>query len=1259
MIRLLEVLTGQKLKVQRGNLVFHRRNNISTVLELLQDTRAVKLVNISSDDIEGGNPKLTLALIWLIALNFNGHQLVNNLGATSLEKNLLQWASGYTEKYGLQVVNFHSSWSDGRAFLYILQETLPRGTVPLTKLTALPPIGRLQQAFSIARQHLSIDQLLDPEDVHTTKPDKKSILMYVMSIYHALESRSGTSDRGESDHEDMEAAVCEIPREESFNFTDKAAVSEQVAEQSSCSTSRPISTATNTSLEISGYQTAIEEVLTLLLESEDILSRDIPRFHDLEDAKAKFREHEEFMLKLSHHQRYVGSALEEGARLISESQFSGTTGLNMDEQNEIKQQMFLLNERWETLRIQAMDVQSKIHSQLAAVESRKIEDLRQFLTETEDRISRYGSVKLSASNLEQHYSELTQLKEDLEQQQKLVDSLGNLIVIVDDETQNFHDLEDKLAALGERWSHVVHWAQTRLGTVHERIGMQSQFGRLKAWINARERDLKLMESKDVSEMGDVIKRIRELEYCSTDLDSCAKQITELDVKIRSLVSSDDEFAAQLSQGNEDLIDRSDALRQIIEVQKTRLAEMGFEFSGVAEKPTNWDDYQGSGDCEQYSYDPMMSKRAKTEKTDKILDLELKIIDMLNFVDSFSSALSAIKDNGDVESTLQQLKGLLKQRIQEYGDTHELLEQCKIESDANLSVEEKQLHAIGSKYDEFVFRLEDIDKSVFVDQMNQRFRKSLTGLKLVLAELRDWFQHNGNAATVDELETKLLNMDSLSADIMETKKLCENNTDPQFLDWKSDFEQFLQSWKDMQMAIQRMMAEQSADPERSAEVEKWLEECDRIKVICGEIAAMNANIVTLNELSEKLHLVDHEELESALRKRAVDAVRDVKSKIMSQTIIVENVHHFRKEYENTESEIEKVANAINNIAEQEVDQINEKGIEIKKLEIDIISLKNFCEIITTNDYPKYTEQMKSIVAKHSKLVELYKEKRATIKSSPATKSRTVVVQIDEIEKWLNSLEKEMQPLQMQLISSPNELFKQKLKYQGVKEVCDAKTVQFKSLNETASEILIEVDEKENMKRSDSITNMVKALTKLNSYWNEMTNEIYNKAATLERVSSQLGEFRTLIAQENGYLDKLEQVLNKSLETAADAEEICEELDDLENIIRNHSSERLQKIEEIGNELIEVQFMASNILADINAVQSRWEDLQEIANTRAHVLDNAAKEAQSSESKVSYLQDWIAKVDVILDNHLENDVGIEDLPHDFQVRSIDLDFALLDG
>lgn len=52
-----------------------------------------------------------------------------------------------------------------------------------------------------------------------------------------------------------------------------------------------------------------------------------------------------------------------------------------------------------------------------------------------------------------------------------------------------------------------------------------------------------------------------------------------------------------------------------------------------------------------------------------------------------------------------------------------------------------------------------------------------------------------------------------------------------------------------------------------------------------------------------------------------------------------------------------------------------------------------------------------------------------------------------------------------------------------------------------------------------------------------------------------------------------------------------LQDLENSIRNHSEERLDKIKELGNELIEHECMAESILADVKSVTDRWDLLQQ--------------------------------------------------------------------
>lgn len=49
-------------------------------------------------------------------------------------------------------------------------------------------------------------------------------------------------------------------------------------------------------------------------------------------------------------------------------------------------------------------------------------------------------------------------------------------------------------------------------------------------------------------------------------------------------------------------------------------------------------------------------------------------------------------------------------------------------------------------------------------------------------------------------------------------------------------------------------------------------------------------------------------------------------------------------------------------------------------------------------------------------------------------------------------------------------------------------------------------------------------------------------------------------------------------------------DLENSIRNHSEERLEKIEELGNELIEYECMIECVTADVKSVTERWNQLQ---------------------------------------------------------------------
>lgn len=357
------------------------------------------------------------------------------------------------------------------------------------------------------------------------------------------------------------------------------------------SNQRPLSTATNCSVEIGDYQTAIENVLEKLLKAEETIDKDTTPPTDLNDSRKEFQNHEEFMLKLAEYQVSVGSALEEGTKLLTES-----SGLSNEEQNEIKHQLFLLNERWEALRIKALDTQTKVHRQLAKMQFVKVDELKKFLTSTEDRLSRMSDMGPGPDELRNQMEEHKKLQADLEAQQKLVESLSNLVIIEDSEY--FRDLEDKLVALEERWSHVAKWTSTRWENLQDLsfkwTKLAEQHRITNQWLDSREASLKSMEGKDIVEIGEAMDRIKCLQFVKNDLEKLQNSVETMEATVTNLKDSS-LSTLNVSDKIESINDRIEALNLILEVQQNRIENMGFHFEITNPKkvaiPTGWENFE--------------------------------------------------------------------------------------------------------------------------------------------------------------------------------------------------------------------------------------------------------------------------------------------------------------------------------------------------------------------------------------------------------------------------------------------------------------------------------------------------------------------------------------------------------------------------------------------------------------------------------------------------------------------------------------------
>ncbi|KAL3268199.1 hypothetical protein HHI36_007324 [Cryptolaemus montrouzieri] len=219
LLALLEVLSGEKLPVERGRILRrpHFLSNANTALQFLQNKR-IKLVNINASDLVDGRPPVVLGLIWTIILYFqieeNSRALeylalwgsqssLESAGTTAsrdkwkmgARKTLLNWvANALPRDSGIEVRDFGASWRDGVAFLAII-DAIKKNIVDIAALKRETNRIRLETAFDVAESELGITRLLDPEDVDVPKPDEKSIMTYVAQFLNKYpEPGSGQQD---------------------------------------------------------------------------------------------------------------------------------------------------------------------------------------------------------------------------------------------------------------------------------------------------------------------------------------------------------------------------------------------------------------------------------------------------------------------------------------------------------------------------------------------------------------------------------------------------------------------------------------------------------------------------------------------------------------------------------------------------------------------------------------------------------------------------------------------------------------------------------------------------------------------------------------------------------------------------------------------------------------------------------------------------------------------------------------------------------
>ncbi|XP_078699259.1 dystrophin-like isoform X33 [Branchiostoma floridae x Branchiostoma belcheri] len=1284
LLSLLEILCGTKLAREKGRMRVHYLNNVNRALQVL-DKHNVKLVNISSNDIVDGNPKLTLGLVWSIILHWQVKDVMKDVMAdlqqSNLEKTLLAWCRQTTQGYrSVDIVNFTSSWRDGYAFNALIHKYRP----DLFDYNILSKMGtekRLDHAFKVAHEHLNIDRLLDPEDVNVEIPDKKSIIMYVTLFFQVLPHQKITQEA----------------MQEALEVSAPGYAAKQTAGAPRASPARQRS-----GVDLGAYQNALEEVLAWLLAAEEKLQHQGDISDLVDDVKDQFHEHESFMMELTSHQSRVGSVLQAGNQLIMEGK------ITEDEENEIREQMSLLNSRWEVLRVQSMDRQSKLHEVLMNLQQKQLDQLDAWLSGTEQRIKVMDTQGIGPDldQVRRQVEEHKTLQEGLETQQLQVNSLTHMVVVVDENSPEnaTQALEAQLQNLGERWAWVCKWTEDRWMVLQEVLVRWQVFNLEQMdfddWLTDKEGALQTMQHANLNDPNVIVAQVKKLKILEHEMEAKQPTFQVLSQKAAEVVQHLDRSSSAVEgiQGKiEEFTQRWDAIVQKME----NYSKLMSASAAVPKKTTTITETvtKMTQKLTQKTPPPPPPKKPVSQQRRRF---ESEITTLLAWIDdtetlllspaytnpATSNSLQAQTDKfNQLDENIMSYQGRV-QTIQETGVT--LIE----EEDDKIQLETR-LNTFMERWNEICVLINDRKRKLQMARLCKQFYTELEVLREVTGKKMTWLQEQDKPSDdavkikqqMDELQVEVTDMAAHSERVEQLNslgsQLADSSDPPKNL--QQDLTQFQLQWEELvaKMAAREKdltKALEQAPPKQFLEAMKALTQwIDNVESLLTTEKFYIADIPTMKDQQQKF-----KEVQQALKdqQKSLDFVNTTGKQVVESSppdrarSLQKELNGLNERWSNvcamTEDRLEHLDKGVELLTQYQkegdglrkwMDEVDvyihseEAAVgdtetlqaqleQSKSLQKDIASLQHNMNNVNEagkrlvpEAHPDFSKQLKQelkdLNERWDAIVKKQKSQKHSLEGA-MKKTSSLQLQLEAFSEWLTDKEKEGLKEDGPL-EDPDDIQPRIKKYKKLKADLDKKEPDLKALNTVGNEMVT---------KAGSPGGLGNDLQVVNERWTVLCNTVNKRYEVSQEVWTLWQQFQVLLEQEQTWLSTLETKIQQTEAVGGDAEEISEALDALENHVRNHPSDNRDKIQEVSQKLVEYKVLVDPVQTEVTTFTARWDTLQQQAKMRQTALEQRIASAQDLEKDVLELERWFTRTDKLLQSRINSGVCASDVPEEFE-------------
>ncbi|XP_055982404.1 utrophin isoform X1 [Sorex fumeus] len=1311
LLDLLEGLTGTSLPKERGSTRVHALNNVNRVLQVLHQNN-VDLVNIGGTDIVDGNHKLTLGLLWSIILHWQVKDvmkdIMSDLQQTNSEKILLSWVRQSTRPYSeVNVLNFTTSWTDGLAFNALLHRHKP-DLFSWDKVIRMSAVERLEHAFSKAQTYLGIEKLLDPEDVAVQLPDKKSIIMYLTSLFEVLPQQVTL---------DAIREVETLPRKYKKECEEgEINIQSSASEGHASPRAETPSTVAEVDMDLDSYQIALEEVLTWLLSAEDTFQEQDDISDDVEEVKDQFATHEAFMMELTAHQSSVGSVLQAGNQLITQ----GT--LTDEEEFEIQEQMTLLNARWEALRVESMGRQSRLHDVLMELQKQQLQQLSAWLTLTEERIQKLETCPLDdeLTSLQKLLEDHKSLQSDLEAEQVKVNSLTHMVVIVDENSGESATavLEDQLQKLGERWTAVCRWTEERWNRLQELNLLWQELLEeqclLKAWLTEKEEALNKIQTSSFKDQKELSVSVRRLAILKEDMEmkrQALDQLSEIGQDVSQLIDNP-RASEKINSDSEELTQRWDSLVQRLEDSSNQVTQAVTKL-GMSQIPQ-----KELLETVRIREQVTTTKRTKQElppppppkKRQIPVDMDIKkkfdavSAELLDWILKSKTAIQAaeIKEFKKMQETSEvkkKLKVLEKEqserspRLEELNLTGQtLLEQMRKE---DLPTEEITdiLEKVLSEWKSVSRRLEDMAREIQLQEDINTYFKQLDELDKIVRSKEEWVKQAPFAKSSqkslpgvkDACQRELTHLLDLHPQIELVRANCSalksQASAPDFVQqaFESSLARYQAVLHDLEAQQEQFENEKEGRPRHTyMETLKKLKEVlkDSEKQAQASLSILNdptkaekalQETKALDEILESQKPMLHklaEEMKTLEKNVSPDIERikqecddvqgkwnKLKMKVSKDLLLLEEIIPKLKTFEADSKVIEKWMDGVKDVMKEPAVHGDDEGLQ---RQLDQCSA--FVDEIEAVE--SSLKDMKEIEAglrscPISGVRTWMQEKLADYQTQLERFSREVAIQksrLSESQEKTSNLKKDLAEMQEWMSQAEEEYLERDFEYKSPEELENA----VEEMKRAKEDVL----QKE--VRVKILKDNIKLLAaKAPSGGQELTSElnvvlenyqllcyrIRGKCHTLEEVWSCWIELLHYLDLETTWLNTLEERTKGTDTLPEKTEAVSEALESLESVLRHPADNRTQ-IRELGQTLIDGGILDDIISEKLEMFNSRYEELSRLAESKQISLEKQLQVLRENDHMLQVLQESLGELDKQLTTYLTDRIDAFQLPQEAQ-------------